>query len=426
MEKSNTGWQAFIDEVNAILTNPTGGGCTPIEEIQPPDPCEKITVADTLQEVVDRLNQMPGNCFNFPDFGDCPKINQETLDLIRDQLSNAWCQCEAEDCSTAGIDENITFDSVTFSEAPWSGGELINPVDPATASQGTIAMSNYRSAINDWSTNRRIAYFRQQELDIAQDRLVEVNDRLAELLALPPPLTQAQVDEINDLFAEQQDLQDEINFITPILNQAIADRDQARMDIDTHRATVLSLNPSNLAFPPTNPAYAAARDLDDALAGCGDDLCLVTFSIGERRISSGVEYVTRLTTVFGNSGDPPVSQTIETEVWPDSTVVTKGFGSGIFDPFTGEAVGFMNAFKRPFAHSPAQTEYEAPPAGPAVYGRGNRSNEGGSSFTLVGGSSTYEYFYRITGPDPVDCGGGGPGGPGDGDGGDGPPPGAES
>jgi hypothetical protein len=89
-------WKELLDQVNDELRDPPSG-CSPIEEIELPDECHRWAVAD-IEEVHDKLNEMPGECFTFTPLGDCELWRVSLISEIEDQLSESWCDCGQEQC----------------------------------------------------------------------------------------------------------------------------------------------------------------------------------------------------------------------------------------------------------------------------------------------------------------------------------------
>lgn len=92
-------WQELIDKVNDELQDPPDG-CSPIEPIDLPDDCHRWAKSD-IREVHDKLNEMPGDCFDFQEIPDLWKVS--IIEDIEDQLEDSWCECETccEPCENA-------------------------------------------------------------------------------------------------------------------------------------------------------------------------------------------------------------------------------------------------------------------------------------------------------------------------------------
>ncbi len=95
-------WKELLDAVNDKLENPPSDTeCEPISTIDIPDECHRWS-KDDIQEVHDKLNEMPGDCFDFQAIPDLWK--KSIIDDVENQLDNAWCDCEAEGCTTDTLD----------------------------------------------------------------------------------------------------------------------------------------------------------------------------------------------------------------------------------------------------------------------------------------------------------------------------------
>lgn len=86
-------WEELLDAVNDKLQNPPDN-CDPIDEIDTPEECHRWAKSD-IREVHDKLNEMPGDCFDFEDIPDLWK--KSIIDDIENQLDNSWCDCGCTD-----------------------------------------------------------------------------------------------------------------------------------------------------------------------------------------------------------------------------------------------------------------------------------------------------------------------------------------
>jgi hypothetical protein len=78
-------WEELLTQVNDVLENPDGG-CDPLEPIETPeDP--HLWAKEDIQEVHNRLNEMPGDCFEFAEIPDLWKLS--IIEDIEGQLENA-------------------------------------------------------------------------------------------------------------------------------------------------------------------------------------------------------------------------------------------------------------------------------------------------------------------------------------------------
>jgi len=94
-------WEELINKVNDVLENPDDG-CDPIEPLEVPEAPHRWAKSD-IREVHDRLNEMPGDCFEFDPIPDLWK--KSIIDNIEEQLENAWCECEGcEPCQVESLD----------------------------------------------------------------------------------------------------------------------------------------------------------------------------------------------------------------------------------------------------------------------------------------------------------------------------------
>lgn len=89
-------WGELLEQVNDVLQNPPSG-CDPITPIAIPEECHRWAKSD-IQEVHDRLNEMPGSCFEFQPIPDLWEVS--IIDDIESQLGNAWCDCDDECCQS--------------------------------------------------------------------------------------------------------------------------------------------------------------------------------------------------------------------------------------------------------------------------------------------------------------------------------------
>jgi len=98
-------WEELLDKVNDVLENPDDG-CDPLDPIETPESPHRWAKSD-VREVHDRLNEMPGDCFEFDEIPDLWK--KSIIDEIEEQLENAWCECEGcKPCDTESREwENI-------------------------------------------------------------------------------------------------------------------------------------------------------------------------------------------------------------------------------------------------------------------------------------------------------------------------------
>lgn len=83
-------WEDLLNQVNEELENPPDG-CDPIDPIENPEECHLWAKKDDIQNVHDKLDEMPGDCFTFEDIPDLWKIS--IIEDIEDQLGESWCDC---------------------------------------------------------------------------------------------------------------------------------------------------------------------------------------------------------------------------------------------------------------------------------------------------------------------------------------------
>lgn len=98
-------WEELLDQVNDVLQNPDDG-CDPLDPIEVPEAPHRWSKSD-IREVHNRLNEMPGDCFDFADIPDLWK--KSIITDIEEQLENAWCECEDECpiCSDEPVTEPV-------------------------------------------------------------------------------------------------------------------------------------------------------------------------------------------------------------------------------------------------------------------------------------------------------------------------------
>lgn len=107
-------WEELLDLVNEELENPPENtDCEPIEPIELPDVMHLWSKLD-IQEVHDKLNEMPRDCFEFEPIPDLWRVS--IIEDIETQLSQSWCDCDSEEiccepCPSAGGDEETTLQS---------------------------------------------------------------------------------------------------------------------------------------------------------------------------------------------------------------------------------------------------------------------------------------------------------------------------
>lgn len=168
-------WEELLNQVNDKLQNPPSG-CDPIPTIDTPASPHRWAKSD-VREVHDKLNEMPGDCFNFQEVPDLWKVS--IIDDIESQLSNSWCDCEkpcCEPCSNAGdnvtqflttVNTNLACDDLGSNLCKPSGCEFDNLF---------AAAQTYRQNRNLWASSACNYCGCLDELDDLEDELADLED----------------------------------------------------------------------------------------------------------------------------------------------------------------------------------------------------------------------------------------------------------
>ncbi len=186
-------WQELLDQVNDKLQNPKAG-CDPIDEIEAPEESH-LWAKEDIQEVHDKLNEMPGDCFEFEDIPDLWKIS--IIEDIEDQLEEAWCDCEVccYPCPNTG-DTSIHFivTETVFTDDCIAGCSPNSDVLQECANLREAfyfpAVSNYTNGFLKFVNGTRETNCLENELEKLEEELEKLQDQLAELeeqLAQCPP-----------------------------------------------------------------------------------------------------------------------------------------------------------------------------------------------------------------------------------------------
>jgi len=234
-------WNMFIMRVNMELENPESG-CDEIEPLEEATPCTILT-KEMLQEVIDKLNEMPPpdgeeSCFDIPDLEECEKITEEILTNIEDQLeAESWCNCEAciEPCANAGDDEVLI--DITDNTTDMTSCEIIDGVStPPDISAYLFLGFDYIDNIVIWmNTNLAIEKLECEIMEI--EMIIEMlcmDIETLEAALLLDPGNMSIIDQIADLEDEKEDAEDFLEFLEDELEMVEDENEMAHDDSRTN------------------------------------------------------------------------------------------------------------------------------------------------------------------------------------------------
>lgn len=233
-------WGELLVKVNEVLEDPDDG-CDPIEPIEIPPECHRWSKQD-IQDVHDKMNEMPGECFEFQPIPDLWKT--EIITDIEAQLENAWCDCDDEDClqpcsnAQSGLIK-IFIETICVTEFDCTdcGATAATQAEcSALKTEWVGEKTTYNTEKLRFSENFKQACYQQANLDELEDELETLEEQLETLEQIkdeacsadPPtgcPAAEAAVE------AKEQEIEDkqvEIDAKQVEVDEAIAERDEAR------------------------------------------------------------------------------------------------------------------------------------------------------------------------------------------------------
>ena len=218
-------WEELLDQVNDVLQNPPDSSdCEAIDTIDVPDAPHKWSKAD-IQEVHDKLNEMPGDCFDFAEIPDKWKLT--TITDIEDQLDEAWCECE-EDC----ICSNAQAESVITYLGSWDITQCLNCfIDPTRCDANTDAILDMKQAggraelaTNNWGASQGEYCKLQKEVEELENELENLEETRDEECAKP------------DNAIACQEAQEAVDEKQAELDAKIIERDAKKAEADAYSA----------------------------------------------------------------------------------------------------------------------------------------------------------------------------------------------
>ena len=219
-------WKELLDQVNDKLENPPDG-CDPIEPIEVPEEPHRWAKSD-VQEVHDKLDEMPGDCFTWGDIPDLWKIS--IIEEIEDQLEESWCECqectwqcdnarndtERIDLLTVNTDDgDCTECGITNEDNDWCRSIRDNEYIPA--------MLEYFEARDTFSENFLKACDLEDEIEELEKEIEKLEERKNEACA-----DEEQIALCQELTEELQEKEDELEEKQEELDEAESERDSAR------------------------------------------------------------------------------------------------------------------------------------------------------------------------------------------------------
>lgn len=221
-------WKELLDQVNDKLENPPSG-CDPLEPIEVPDEPHRWAKSD-IREVHDRLNEMPGDCFDFEDIPDLWKIS--IIEDIEDQLENAWCECEQcwYPCdNTADREETFLGSSSTDDGDCTTCGLSQEDNDACRAiydSEYLPASQALAEARSDYNENFLKACDLEEEIEELEEEIERLEEEKNEACA-----DEDQAERCQQLTQELQEKEDELEEKQEELDEAERIRDESRPKI---------------------------------------------------------------------------------------------------------------------------------------------------------------------------------------------------
>lgn len=232
--QGDNSWGKFIDKINDFLQDPPDG-CDPIDIIEKPDECHRWSKSD-IREVHDKLNEMPGDCFDFDDVPDIWKVS--IIDDVEDQLTEVWCECNA-DCPNVADEEKIFLISVFFDDTDCVlKAEFDFVADEAARDDFNDAVFVYRIAKSNYHQGLfpKVCQL-EDELEALEEELEDLQDELASLnkskdaTCGEDPLGSSCVSltaQVSDKEKEIDEIEEEIDEKQEELNTLIKERDAVK------------------------------------------------------------------------------------------------------------------------------------------------------------------------------------------------------
>lgn len=218
-------WKELLDQVNEELENPPSG-CDPIEPIEVPEKPHRWAKSD-IREVHERLNQMPGDCFEFKDIPDLWKVS--IIEDIEDQLANAWCECEQclYPCDNAAETEEQALFSVSTGAGDCTTCATTSEANDAC---NDIREFDYQPALTEYFDQKdifRLAFVEACDLEEEVKELEEQVEALEEAKneACSQEGNEAQCQELTEQLQEKEE---ELEEKEEELEEKETERDDAR------------------------------------------------------------------------------------------------------------------------------------------------------------------------------------------------------
>lgn len=230
-------WQELLDQVNDKLQNPSSG-CEPIEPIETRDPPQRWAKSH-VREVHDKLNEMPGDCFEFEEIPDLWKIS--IIDDIESQLENAWCECEEciYPCDNTGDQEEIALGSISTGDNDCTTCGLSQEDQDACRAlrdnEYIPASQALGEAEDDYNENFLKACDLEEEIEDLEEEIERLEEAKNEACA-----DENQAERCQQLTEELQEKEDELEEKQGELDEAEQIRDEARGTIISEGAKVTS------------------------------------------------------------------------------------------------------------------------------------------------------------------------------------------
>lgn len=222
-------WKELLDQVNDKLENPPDG-CDPIDPIEVPDEPHRWAKSD-VREVQERLDEMPGDCFEWEDIPDLWKVS--IIEDIEGQLENAWCECqdctwqcdnarsdlERIDLMTVNTDDgDCTECGVSQEDNDWCRGIRDNQYLPAILA--------YFDAKDTFGEKFLEACQLEEEIEELEKEIEDLEEAKNEACA-----DEDQAALCQELTQQLQEKEDELEEKEADLEEAESERDEARSEI---------------------------------------------------------------------------------------------------------------------------------------------------------------------------------------------------
>lgn len=262
--RNNQDWDELIEEVNAVLENPTGNSCEPIDPIDPVPPRYRWGKSD-LREMQEKIEQTCPDIEFDPIPEGYVRWAQHFIDEIRDSLEQAWCECENEGVNCPNCGEttisNIYTDAPKAQVCP-TGSSGGCPIEPADVQADVVEFSNLAHEALFQYINATIEVCNLNDQILIKENQIEMKEEEISSLETLVTVSCENGPSANCLSAQAQlaQAQDDLAILEAQRDQLIQDRDDAielrntsRADCEANNDEAITLL-STMSIPAMTPS----------------------------------------------------------------------------------------------------------------------------------------------------------------------------